>query len=50
MKLPCLECPDKCEAKKWINKAYELHQAGVECKINLPCPKNGVTYVVGGEN
>ena len=46
-KLPCLECNDECEAKKWIYMAKIFSEGGAPvAKINLPCPKNKMTYVV----
>ena len=48
MRLPCLDCELDCEAKVWLVRAFELHKAGVDIKrINLPCPRDGVTYEVG---
>ena len=45
--LPCLDCLDNCEAKQWLTKAYELDNGGFKVKaINLPCPKNKVTYLI----
>ena len=46
--LPCLECPNDCEAKTWLGRAKALSDAGLRISaINLPCPKNKVTYRVG---
>jgi len=47
-KLPCLECDRDCEAKTWLWRAKVLSEAGFRIsKVNLPCPKNSVTYEVG---
>ncbi len=45
--LPCFDCLENCEAKLWLKRAHELDKGGLTVEtINLPCPQNGVTYII----
>ena len=49
--LPCIDCFDTCEARLWLTRAYELEKGGFPVTtINLPCPKNNVTYIIKEES